>query len=359
MALRLVAGVILLLSNGFFVTTEFALTRVRQFDKSDFEGSRGLELAWEMTDKLELYLSSCQVGITISSVALGVVAEPAVTALFGELFVSLGLATSASAHTGLSIIVALAIINLLHVVIGEQVPTYLGVERSQFVCKYLAPVLYIWMKVMYPVIILSDRIAKLILSVFGVEITRAWTHEEEGPSNISEARREMGALLSGVPISDERKTEILNAVEIGKMPLADIMIDDDDIQALRTDSTIDEIIEFAQQNPHTRYPVYDATHDAYVGLVYSAALLQNIQHLQDGDIELVDLTTELPVFNPSISVSKAIDEFQASQQELALVSSTDSDIPIQRADVDGMLTSTDALEQITGQMEDPLENPSE
>jgi CBS domain containing-hemolysin-like protein len=70
-ALRLVSGIVLLLSNGFFVTTEFALTRVRQFSEDEFQGG-GLERAWEMTERLEIYLSGCQVGITISSVGLGV-----------------------------------------------------------------------------------------------------------------------------------------------------------------------------------------------------------------------------------------------------------------------------------------------
>lgn len=74
-ALRLGGGLVLLLANAFFVVSEFAMTRVPQFDESAFEGSRGLELAWEMTERLEVYLSGCQVGITIASVGLGVVAE--------------------------------------------------------------------------------------------------------------------------------------------------------------------------------------------------------------------------------------------------------------------------------------------
>jgi CBS domain containing-hemolysin-like protein len=79
---RLFGGVGLLLGNGFFVTTEFAMTRVRQFQEGEFlDHGRGLERAWNMTERLEIFLSGCQVGITICSVGLGVVAEPAVTAV--------------------------------------------------------------------------------------------------------------------------------------------------------------------------------------------------------------------------------------------------------------------------------------
>jgi CBS domain containing-hemolysin-like protein len=81
---RLLAGVFLLFSNGFFVATEFAITRVRQFSKDEFVGQgRGLKRAWEMTERLEIFLTGCQLGITVSSVSLGVIAEPALAAVCG------------------------------------------------------------------------------------------------------------------------------------------------------------------------------------------------------------------------------------------------------------------------------------
>ncbi|MEF8908298.1 MAG: CNNM domain-containing protein, partial [Haloarculaceae archaeon] len=86
-AVRLVAGGLLILANGFFVAIEFALTRARQFTEAEFiDGDARLERAWEMTQELELYLTTCQVGITASSIAVGIVAEPALAALFEPLF---------------------------------------------------------------------------------------------------------------------------------------------------------------------------------------------------------------------------------------------------------------------------------
>jgi len=84
-ASQLLGGVILLLGNAFFVTTEFALTRVRQFDEQDFQQHAGLRRGWEMTEELEIYLSGRQVGITVCSIGLGVVGEPGVTHLVGSL----------------------------------------------------------------------------------------------------------------------------------------------------------------------------------------------------------------------------------------------------------------------------------
>lgn len=132
LAIRLIAGLLLILSNGFFVAIEFALTRARQFTEEEFvEADTGLQRAWEMTQNLEIYLTTCQVGITASSIAVGIVAEPALAALFEPLF-----ANTALAAIGTGGIIAFLIITLVHLTHGEQTPTYLGVERSKMVCRY-------------------------------------------------------------------------------------------------------------------------------------------------------------------------------------------------------------------------------
>lgn len=171
--LRLFGGVALLLGNSFFVTTEFAMTRVRQFEAEAFLGDgRGLERAWNMTKRLEIFLTGCQVGITICSVGLGVVAEPAVTAVLDPLLGAVGVTDGG--HTALSVLLALAVVNLMHVIVGEQAPTYLGIERAKFVAGYGSGPLYVWTKLMYPVIIAADWVAKALLGLFGVEISRSW-----------------------------------------------------------------------------------------------------------------------------------------------------------------------------------------
>src|SRR6056297_4312178 len=174
--IRLVAGVLLILANGFFVAIEFALTRARQFSEEEFvgDGHRALERAWEMTQNLEIYLTTCQVGITASSIAVGIVAEPALAALFEPLFVGGPLAS-----VGAGAIIAFGIINLVHLTHGEQTPTYLGVERARFVCRYGATPLYWFAKVISPLIAVGDSVAKWTLGLFGVEMSGAWLETEE------------------------------------------------------------------------------------------------------------------------------------------------------------------------------------
>lgn len=360
--LRVFAGVGLLLANGFFVTTEFAMTRVRQFAHEEFTGHRGLERAWEMTERLEVYLSGCQVGITICSVGLGFVAEPAFSAVIAELFgfVGIGGGGTGGSHGALAIVVSLAVINVLHVVVGEQAPTYLGVERTKFVAKYGGPMLYLWTKLMYPIIIFSDRVAKILLGLFGVTITRSWTEGEEGDatdaSSRGQLRREMGELLSSQSVPPERREEVLAAFEIGELPVADVMVSLGEAVSLYTDTPTPDSIQRMQANPqYGRFPLFDGTPDEgplaadrFVGVVYASSVLTNVDSLQSGREDLRDVAAPPTTVHADTTVADVIDHLQAENAELAVVT--------RGREAVGIVTATDAFESITGQLEDPMDS---
>ena len=349
--LRLVGGTFLLFANGFFVTTEFALTRVHQFSEEEFQGG-GPERAWEMTERLEIYPSGCQVGITISSVGLGVVAEPALAAVLDPLVRALGIGAGGSGHTAASVLVALAIMNLLHVVVGEQAPTYLGIDCTKFVARYGAPLLYWWTKVMAPVILLSDRIAKGLLGLFGVDIARSWAEEEldeegQGPATRAELRQQMGDALSDVGVSDERRDEIINAFEIGAIPVSEVMIEREEIVALSTAEDLETNLDRMGSTPHVRFPLVGDSLEEFHGIVYTPEVLRHREELQEGSLDLRELAAPPMTVSTDTTVSDLIDRFQAENQELALV--------IADGEVVGLVTATDAFEQITGDLEDPMD----
>jgi len=352
---RLIGGVVLLLGNGYFVTIEFAMTRVRQFPESEFRNAgRGLERAWDMTEKLEIYLSGCQVGITVCSVGLGVVAEPAVTAVLDPVMLALGFSAGGGAeHTAAAVIVGFAIINLLHVIVGEQAPTYLGIERTKFVTKYGSFPLLLWSRLMYPVIFVADKIAKGILGLFGVTISRSWAEEEaegEGdgePSTRAEVRAQMGQTMSRMGVTRERREEVLNALRIGATPVSDIMVDIGDVVPLRSGDSLAANLDRIEQKPHVRYPLVGDSFEDYVGIVYAPTVLRNLDGLEAGETELADVAAPPMTVAAETSVSDLIDQFQAESQELALV--------IADGEIVGMVTATDAFEEITGELEDPID----
>lgn len=346
--IRLLAGLVLILANAFFVTTEFALTRLRQFGREEVAGSERLDRAWEMTEQLEIYLTGCQLGITSSSILLGVVAEPAVTALLEGVVGLTGLA--AGTRHAVSVTVSVVLINLIHKIWGEQAPTYLGVERPLEVLEKLAPALWWWTRAMKPVILMGDGIAKATLGLFGIEISRSWTdaEEDEGPiTSFLELRQRVRGLLSRGDLDRERRQEVLRALEIQDIPISDVMVPRDEIVALSTERSLEENLRRASDGGYLRFPLVGADLDDVRGTLYLSALFAALDPLKEGRVSLEELAVAPLLFDRDLPVSDAIDEFQAEAQELAYVMDGDR--------VEGIVTSTDALEAIAGELHDPFD----
>ncbi|QKY16829.1 hemolysin family protein [Halorubrum sp. CBA1229] len=344
-ALRLTAGVLLILANGFFVAIEFALTRVRQFSESEFDAP-GLRRAWEMTQDLEIYLTSCQVGISATSIAVGIVAEPALRELLEPLF-----ANTVLASVGAGAVVAFVIINLLHLTHGEQTPTYLGVERTKFVARYGAMPLYWFAKLLYPVIVIGDGVAKWTLRRFDIEMTGAWLETEtDRVESRADLRNRLGSLLSRSDLTAERREEVLNALTIGEITVDTVMTPREEVVFLSTTADAAENLDRIGGSPHTRFPLVDgelADPEDFLGIVYVPSVVERVDALHEGAAAFEDLAAPPMTLGPEAHISDAVDRFQDANQELALV--------VDDGRVVGLVTATDALEAVVGEIEDPLD----
>ncbi len=346
--LRLAGGVLLTGANAFFVVAEFALTRLPQMDPS--EDGPGLSRARRMTNELEIYLTGCQLGITTSSILLGVVAEPAFTIVLRPLFEGLGM--SASVTQGISVVVAIVLINLIHKIWGEQTPTYLGVERPRQVARYTAAPLDWWITITYPFIMAGDGLAKATLGTFGVEVKRSWTEAETEDSleeppldNIGAVRRRIGEILAGADLSRERQAEVLRTLEIEQVPVRDIMVPREEIVALNAANDLSSTLERMRTHPYDRYPLLGDNGEGVIGILYMTGVFRHLPELKRGSTTLADIA-EPPVWvAPDLPVSDLIDHLQHEQQELALVR--------ENGGVGGLVTATDAFEAIAGELEDP------
>lgn len=349
---RLVGMLLLLAGNAFFVAIEFALTRLRQHDESEIPEEGGLRRAWEMTDELEYYLTGCQLGITIMSVSLGVVAEPALSAVMK------GLGGGWLSH-GVSILLALALLNLAHLIFAEQAPTYLGVERALFVARYLGPIHAWWTYVMWPAIWLADKATKGLLGLFGVSMTRSWAEEESeagqqeegkgrerGTSNMEDLRHQLASLLTKQGVPQERRKEILASVDIGEQSVGAIMIPRADICVLGTHRSFSDNLHTMKEAKHARYPLMNER-DEPVGVVYATQVIADLDELSSGALALQDIASGPVFLNAASSVAAAIDTLQEAGEELALIGAAD--------DVKGIITVTDALEEIVGELTDPTD----
>jgi IMP dehydrogenase len=340
--LRILGGIILIGVNAYFVAIEFALTRARQYPKSEFD-TPGLELAWEMTNDLEFYLTTCQVWISGTSIALGIIAEPGLAALFEPLFENTTLAS-----VGAGSLLGFLLINLVHLTHGEQTPTYLGVERSKQVAQYGARPLYWFAKILAPAIWVGDSVAKATLGLFGIEMTQSWTETgEEVIKTRADLRNQLGSVLKEGELAEDRREEVMNALTIGEQSVAEVMIPPEDIVALSTEDDAESNFRKLEEYPHTRYPLIGADLTDFRGVVYSPALFNHREELSTGDGEFTELAAPPMTLSPDTDVSDAIDQFQTERQELALV--------IEDGGVVGLVTITDLLETIIGDIEDPLD----
>lgn len=348
--LQILAGVLLLAANAFFVAIEFALTRLRQYDEAEIKDDPRLKQAWEMTEKLEIHLTGCQVGITTTSILLGVIAEPGVTELI-SMAVPAGVG-SFSSH-GISIVLSLLIINFAHTVWGEQAPTYLGVERSKQIARYFARPLHWWTVIIRPVLIAGDWLTKATLKIFGIEMTRSWTKEGEGEgeeksySSRASLRDQIADFISDKGLPEDRQEEIINTYEMGEIPVREIMIPRGKITPLSTNKAFSENLAIIRGTMKNRYPLVGADIDDFVGILYTPEILARIEELQQGSIVLDDLDHYNMTVPAELKVSEVIDRFQSNKQELALVKKEEK--------VLGLVTLTDALEVIIGSAKDPID----
>jgi CBS domain containing-hemolysin-like protein len=366
-ALRIAAGVILILTNAFFVVTEFALTRLRQLPEEEFRDHPGLRRAWKMTEKLEIYLTGCQVGISLSSILLGIVAEPAVTALLHPLFEAVRVPERAIPAT--SVVVSIVILNLVHKVWGEQAPTYLGVEAPKQVARRTATPHYWWCKATYPLILIGDGMAKWTLKLFGVEMSRSWTEEGTGedgddrssearPASRAELRREMGDILSRGRVPADRREEVIRALEIDEIPVRDIMVPRDRILAVSTERSIEENLETMRSDHLSRFPLVGESVDDFRGILYLPAVFRAYDALRSGETTLEEIAVEPLVVPAGLPVSRLIDRFQQARQEIALVeeeSDGSAEANGGRGRIVGLVTVTEAFEAISGDVEDPYD----
>lgn len=157
----------------------------------------------------------------------------------------------------------------------------------------------------------------------------------------------MGESLNQRGVSAERRAEVINALDVGQLPVNEIMVDRDDIVALSTTDDFQTNLERIDGTPHVRFPLLEGTLDSFLGVVYAPTVLHNYEALASGTTTLEALATPPLTVPTETTVSDFIDRCQAENQELALV--------VEDGTVVGLLTVTDAFEQITGELEDPMD----
>ncbi|HXK61806.1 MAG TPA: hemolysin family protein [Acidobacteriota bacterium] len=263
--LLVVVGVFLVLLNGFFVASEFSIVKVRPTRVQELKerGSRGAATAAGIINRMDEYLSATQLGITIASLGLGWIGEPAFAALIEPLFAGFGRMQPVVAHS-LAVTIAFLIITFLHIVIGELAPKSIAIQRAESVALLTAAPLALFYRLSYPFIWALNGAANGFLRLIGLPpiVEGGRTHSPEELRMILTQSQEKGGL------DRDERLMLQRVLEFGERTVRQIMVPSTDVVFFDIRKTVEENLETARTHQHTRYPLCDGTLDRVLGIVH-------------------------------------------------------------------------------------------
>src|SRR5215213_5974234 len=315
--IMLVVALFLVALNGLFVAAEFALVKVRatQVDRLVREGKTSAGLVEEATNKLDAYLSVCQLGITISSLGLGWLGEPAFAHILEPLLVPLGI-PEGSVHL-IAFAAAFGTITFLHVVFGELAPKSVAIARAEGTSLFVAPFMRFFYYVFLPGIFVFNGTANAVVRLFGVPAASEAeeTHSEEELRIIIEQSTRQGVLNTG-------EEHMLDAVfDLEETRAREIMVPRPDVVALPADMRLEELVSATAGN-HTRYPLFEGdSPDRIVGMVHVKDILEAIKETRslEADVRARDLMREVLIVPENRRVDDVLKDLQSQGLQMAVV----------------------------------------
>lgn len=347
--LRLLVVVGFILLNAFFVAAEFAIVTVRRtrIEQLVAEGHAGARAVLDGVRDADRFVAVSQLGITIASLALGWVGEPAVVVfvlpLFGLLPENLG---PVSTHAIASFI-AFALITFLHMIIGEQVPKVAALHNAEGLAMIVArPTL--WFGALFrPFIWLVNATTNLVLRSFGLEPASGHrlVHSVEELRIIVEQSRAAGFL-------EAEENEIAQrAFGLGEITARDVMIPRTEMASLPTTITLDELLTRVVDDGHSRFPVYQGTMDNVVGVIHVKDLLKLVREPVNASEFSVRRTMREPLYVPeTLHANELLALMRRRNRHVAIVVD-------EYGGTAGMATLEDIVERLVGTMQDEFEQP--
>jgi putative hemolysin len=345
----LVAVLALVLANGFFVASEFALVSVRR-SRVDQLVAQGNVLARGVRDALnhlDMYIAATQLGITMASLALGWIGEPALGHLIEPLVLALPFlppeGRSAASHS-ITAVIAFVVITTLHIVLGELVPKTMAIQRAEATALFLARPLGLFLWVFRLPIVALNALGNWTVRLLGLR-------PSEGEELVHTAE-EIRLLVAGsheAGMLDETEAEIVTRVlGFHELAVREVMLPRTELQALPVTAARDEVMHLAATSGHSRFPVYEGDLDHVLGVLHLKDLLAALEPSQPAGFDLRRLVRPVLMVPDSLPVDTLLLQLQREQRSLAVVVDEFGGIA-------GLITLQDVLERIVGEFGDEFE----
>ncbi|MDB6137402.1 MAG: corC 2 [Verrucomicrobiaceae bacterium] len=331
------------LLNGFFVASEFAIVKVResQVDAALAEGRRGAKLAKHQIQNLDAYLSATQLGITLSSIALGMVGEPYISHVLQPLLFSLGI-KSDTVVQGVSFGLGYSVITFLHVVVGELTPKSLAIRQALSVALMVAPGLHFFYVLLKPAIWVlntsANGVLKFVFRVDPVSEGELGHSEEELRHIVAESRRSKR-------VTETEKDILLNALELNDLCVRDIMTPRNQVVSLDLDESFEANLKLAVSSKHTRFPLVEGHLDHSMGLIHIKDLLPLVGKPSP---DLRKIKRELLAVPEMMAIDKLLKVLLEKHLHLALVVD-------EFGGAVGVVTLDNVIEEIVGDIQDEFD----
>ncbi len=337
--LNIVLVIFFVLMNAFFVVAEFALVKVRKtrIEVLAAGGSMGAKYAHKVVNDLNSYLSACQLGITLASLALGWIGEPAVSKMITPLLHPFGLPESVI-HT-ISVVIGFFVITTLHIIVGELIPKSLAIINSEKFSTAAAMPLVFFYRATYPVMWLFNHTTNLLLKVMGYSMVE----DHEAAHTDKEIKILVEESYKHGLIEKFEYTYVDNIFEFTDKNVRDIMIPRMDMVCVFQDDSFETILEMVMQEKYTRYPVCKGDKDSVIGFIhirdlYEQKIRSDIQNINGIIRSLISVPESMPI-------NDMLKRFQKGNENIAVVID-------EYGGTAGIVTVEDILEEIVGSLRD-------
>lgn len=331
------------LLNAFFVAAEFAIVKVRgtQLDALADEGHRAAITARAELKNLDGYLSATQLGITIASIALGMIGEPYVARIIQPLMWKLGV-TSDTVISSVSIGIGFGVITYLHVVLGELMPKSLAIRKSLATTLAISAPLHFFYVVFKPAIWVLNGTANWLLKVlFRLEPAS----ESELAHSEEELRHIVAASSKSDEVTDTEKDILLNTLALNDRCVRDVMTPRNQVVCLDAGDGFDASLATAIQHKHTRYPLVEGHLDNSIGLIHIKDLLGLVGKTAP---DLRSIKRELPMVPEMMAIDKLLRFFLDNHVHIALAVD-------EYGGTVGIVTLDNVIEEIVGDIQDEFD----